>query len=63
MLNLSNKGSSQKIGDEEYLTIPSKDENKLDYFDLIALLNPSQPVSEAHLIITHHLLTLMNFKK
>ncbi|WP_322909048.1 ABC transporter permease [Mycoplasmopsis felis] len=47
MLNLSNKGSSQKIGDEEYLIIPSKDENKLDYFDLIALLNPSQPVSEA----------------
>ncbi|MBN4084070.1 ABC transporter permease [Mycoplasma sp. CSL10166] len=39
MLNLSFKGSSVEIGENEYLIIPSNDSEKLDYFDLLGLLS------------------------
>ncbi|QKT05733.1 ABC transporter permease [Mycoplasma sp. OR1901] len=41
MLNLSFKGSSIEIDENEFLIIPSSDPDKLDYFDLLSLLNPS----------------------
>ncbi|MGZ9796871.1 ABC transporter permease [Mycoplasma sp. 4013] len=41
MLNLSFKGQSVEIGDNQYVTIPAKDDDKLDFFDLLDLLQGS----------------------
>ncbi|QCZ36892.1 ABC transporter permease [Mycoplasma nasistruthionis] len=45
MLNLSSKGSSIKIKEDLYLTIPSADPNKLDYFDLVNAISNSATVT------------------
>ncbi|TDV24416.1 ABC-type antimicrobial peptide transport system permease subunit [Mycoplasmopsis mustelae] len=47
MFNLSNKGTSFEIGDNQYITIPSKDNNKLDFFDLLNTQNNTSKQSDA----------------
>ncbi|VEU70052.1 ABC transporter permease [Mycoplasmopsis glycophila] len=43
MFNLSSKGTSIKIDDNTYITIPTNDPDKLDFFDFVSILssNPS----------------------